>query len=1015
MATYRLEIIASGKDSGASSMLDNLGGSLKRIGEFAAGGLLAMGVAKVADLTAQVFEAGFSLNSLKEQAQVAFSTMFNDASMARSFIDELQDFAAHTPFEFPELLTAAKNLTAVGISAREVIPLMTTIGDATSAMGTGEFGIKRATLALQQMGTLGRVTAQDMLQLTQAGIPAWQALAAQMGMSVSDVQKRVSDGLVPAQTMFKALESGAGESLQRIKGMMAQQSQTFQGMFSTFKDNVSQLSATAMRPIFDLATKGLAQVNQVLSSDTVTKGAATFAKNFSSALTAIIAFITGTLLPALGAVGQYIQQTFGSSFAAAGDLIKNSILPAMASLSGWIQSNLMPVFMQFASWVTGTLLPTFNRFVTFLLGTILPGLIQFGSSIAPILGNGIMQIVSIFQTRLAPALAQFGGFLNTVVFSALQALGDWLGPKLVPILQAFVTLLVDHVVQGFDRFAQGLQSALSHVNEFAQAFGNAIQWIVERIADLLSAIADGFAAIGNMDMAAGIRNTVEGMRASFSELSNMVQIAIFDAKNYVEASGEVNTAAQTATDRVLSETDALRREQMDARNAAAASQAAADGFEQMGESGMTAGDNLKKMSDTLKQVADKVRGMVEQVLSPTSVEQRAKMTGNAWDEFRLRLQAVITGTSLDEYGADFVAQVQKMQEVTGLALPDIASKFQDFSLFANADWLKAALDVGAIDLSGITAQIDSMIDQIIGKANLVREAFSRIWDDMDFGKKIDLAKAMGLDVSGGVEQLRDQIQGALSGAMSGVTTANLPGTQGAQILGQATGVLEKNMSNLVGTVQNLTPLLQPLGEKFAPLNEKIKEINPQVEILKTNWSTFRNDTAALTDLLEIAKGRLIDLSAIIAGDATSAFSAFLNNVLIPIRDTFAEISSLLGDITKQVEALDALFRTIRAPEPLERHSPSPLEQALYMSVAHMKELRPLMADAFGGDAFPRGGGFGRIMPPSVVGAPATWANGSLTVRVDRPVVRKDSDIDAIADAVARKLGMDMIHRARGRN
>ena len=40
---------------------------------------------------------------------------------------------------------------------------MTSLGNATSGMGTGSEGVQRATVALQQMAAAGRITGEDLI------------------------------------------------------------------------------------------------------------------------------------------------------------------------------------------------------------------------------------------------------------------------------------------------------------------------------------------------------------------------------------------------------------------------------------------------------------------------------------------------------------------------------------------------------------------------------------------------------------------------------------------------------------------------------------------------------------------------------------------------------------------------------------------------------------------------------------------------------------------------------------
>src|SRR5689334_15932802 len=70
-----------------------------------------------------------------EQFQVGFTTLLHSGTAATAMLNELRDFASHTPFSFPETVQAAQRLMAMGTAAKDVIPHMTAIGNAVSALG----------------------------------------------------------------------------------------------------------------------------------------------------------------------------------------------------------------------------------------------------------------------------------------------------------------------------------------------------------------------------------------------------------------------------------------------------------------------------------------------------------------------------------------------------------------------------------------------------------------------------------------------------------------------------------------------------------------------------------------------------------------------------------------------------------------------------------------------------------------------------------------------------------------
>lgn len=169
-----------------------------------------------------------------EHTEIAFASMLKSGETARDFLAELADFVAHTPFEMPGMVDASRRLLAFGFEMREIIPVMTSVGDAVAAMGGGAFEIDRITRALGQMYAKGRVTSQEMsLQLTEAGIPAWEYLAEAIGTSVPEAMRRVEQRLIPATVGVAAVLEGMTRD---FGGSMDVMSKTTIGLWSTALD-----------------------------------------------------------------------------------------------------------------------------------------------------------------------------------------------------------------------------------------------------------------------------------------------------------------------------------------------------------------------------------------------------------------------------------------------------------------------------------------------------------------------------------------------------------------------------------------------------------------------------------------------------------------------------------------------------------------------------------------------------------------------------------------------------------
>ena len=132
--TRRARIIIEARDN-ASGKLAQVGHAQDGIGKaslLAKGALIGFAGAALAGVAASV-KLGMSM----EQTRMSFKTMLGSAEAASKHLEELRAFAAKTPFQFTDLVTASRRLQAFGFEAEKIIPMLRDIGDAVAAMGGG--------------------------------------------------------------------------------------------------------------------------------------------------------------------------------------------------------------------------------------------------------------------------------------------------------------------------------------------------------------------------------------------------------------------------------------------------------------------------------------------------------------------------------------------------------------------------------------------------------------------------------------------------------------------------------------------------------------------------------------------------------------------------------------------------------------------------------------------------------------------------------------------------------------
>lgn len=322
-ATKRVKSLAD-ELSKASAMAGKLGKAVQGLGSLATGafakdivnGLLGAGAASI-KAAAQM-----------RQYEIAFQTMLKSADEGTQMLRDLQKFAAETPFDVPGVVAAGQQLMAFGFKAKEVIPMLTSLGDAAAGLGQGTSGVSRLAYALGQMQTSGKLNAQDMMQLTSAGISAWDMLADAAGVSIAEIKDMTSKGMVDSKEAVKVIVAGMDEE---FGGMMEKTSTEVSGLLANIEETVGTTSAVIGQYMIDAFNiKGILQTASGALGDFQTKlqNAANSGESFRdvikdcippeliAAAGALAAVIGSVLVLALGAAAAAVSTFLGLSAAA---------------------------------------------------------------------------------------------------------------------------------------------------------------------------------------------------------------------------------------------------------------------------------------------------------------------------------------------------------------------------------------------------------------------------------------------------------------------------------------------------------------------------------------------------------------------------------------------------------------------------------------------------------------------------------------------------------------------------
>ncbi len=421
-----------------------------------------------------------------EASRKALTTLLGDAQKAEEMLADLSSFAADTPFELAGLLAATKKLLAFGFASQDIIPMLASIGDAAAMLGIGEEGISRLTNAIGQMQAKGKVSAEEMMQLAEAGVPAWKFLAEAIGTDIPTAMKMAEKGAIDSTTGINALLMGMQSKFQ---GGMEAISKTIPGLFSTIKDNVRMV----MVEIGDSIAKNL-NLNEKLQE------IADWLTQFALAVKTlgIKEALQGMVPPEL------IASVFVLSGALLGAAIPAMIAfgiavwTAMAPLLSFIAIGAAVGLLAYEIWVNWEpLAELFQELWTSIseavseAWTIISGAVQ----------EGVSKVVTSITDAWNAACQLTVDTWNAIV-GTLEEAWNWV----TNLIEEALTAVVDFLGEGWNAAGEATAAVWNEIVDFIdgawagikEVVGQGINWIVEKMSPMKSFFEQFFPeSVGN--------------------------------------------------------------------------------------------------------------------------------------------------------------------------------------------------------------------------------------------------------------------------------------------------------------------------------------------------------------------------------------------------------------------------------------------------------------------------------------------------------------------------------------
>ena len=173
-----------------------------------------------------------------ELQKTTLAAMIGDLNTAEAIVARIQGLAVESPFQFKELTTYAKQLSAFAVPANELVETTKMLADISAGLGVG---MDRIVLAYGQVRSAAFLRGQEVRQFTEAGIPILDELAKKFTelrgtvVSTGEVFDLISKRMVPFEMVadiFRDMTSEGG----KFFNMQSVQADTLKGKISNLKD-----------------------------------------------------------------------------------------------------------------------------------------------------------------------------------------------------------------------------------------------------------------------------------------------------------------------------------------------------------------------------------------------------------------------------------------------------------------------------------------------------------------------------------------------------------------------------------------------------------------------------------------------------------------------------------------------------------------------------------------------------------------------------------------------------------
>lgn len=195
-----------------------------------------------------------------DRAQISLDYFLKTPEQARSFLEDVKDFAAETAFDTNQALLLSRRLLSGGFAANDIRNTLETLNDSLAASGLSTDKLNNLVLALTQVRTNGKLAGQELRQLGETGLDIRGILSEKLGLSGEDLNNVGDlniDGVRAVEAILEGLEERYGGAAERL-------ADTLFAAFQSISDGFKILGDAAFAAPYQVFLNSILRIRDII-------------------------------------------------------------------------------------------------------------------------------------------------------------------------------------------------------------------------------------------------------------------------------------------------------------------------------------------------------------------------------------------------------------------------------------------------------------------------------------------------------------------------------------------------------------------------------------------------------------------------------------------------------------------------------------------------------------------------------------------------------------------------------